>query len=143
MRPAGANTAKPFTVPEMFEGLWEILRAAEGGPHLEPVRGHICWGHYITDEEREARRFSRRQTPRECDELLLEDLQEARGEALRVFGKDDDGRVELCFLTGCDRFGRTYNLASAVRTDEELEQKHATRAFRIAATIERHDSREE
>ena len=63
-------------------------------------------------------------------------LEEARGEALRVFGEADDGRVELCFLTGCNRFGKAHNLASVVRTDEELERKHSVRAFRIARAIE-------
>lgn len=123
-------------VTEIAEvSLMEILASREGGPHLTPYRGHICWGHAI--KATEGHFYDAPQTVGDCEALLERDVAQARTEAIRVFGRADDGRVELCFWTGCARFGLAGDLPAAVRADADLKKADAVRAERIARSIER------
>lgn len=116
-----------------------IIRAAEGGPHLVPVNGHICVGHHITEAEAEAGRFKPPLTPEECEALLDEDVREAQSEAIAAFGMvdPDAARIELCFWRACRKhFAGVEDLAEAVRTHPETHGKSPTRALRLARAIE-------
>lgn len=115
--------------------LWELLAAAEGALRTTERDGHVCHGHWVTPEERATPRFARGRvwTEAECAELLDEDIEEARGEALSVFGRADDARIELCFWRPCRRlFGGAEDLAEAVRTSEPLLDLDPVRTKRIA-----------
>jgi len=118
-------------------GLRERLMAREGGPHLVPFRGHICYGHWIRPWE--DFKPDDPLTVGECEIILDIDLRDARTEALRVFGQVDDARVELCYWTACHRFAYFTGapaLAEAVRADEKLSRTDPARANRIATAIE-------
>ena len=112
--------------------LRDTIKAAEGVTY-EPRNGHICHGHWILDHES----FGR-MTVAQCDDLLDRDIAQARREALRVFGRADDARAELCYWKPCARmFGHVDpgDLAGAVATSERLLSIDPARTRRIAAAL--------
>lgn len=114
--------------------LRDTIKAAEGVTY-EPRNGHVCHGHWILEHET----FGR-MTPAECEDLLDRDIAQARREALRVFGRDDDARTELCYWKPCARmFGgvAARDLAGAVESNERLRSIDRARARRIAAALRR------
>ena len=134
-----ARTSTATRDPRAAASLRDTIKAAEGVVH-EPRGGHVCHGHWITEAERADPRFAagRAWTPAECDALLDEDIAEARREALRVFGRADDARAELCYWKPCARmFGHVDpgDLAGAVATSERLLSIDPARTRRIAAAL--------
>ena len=114
--------------------LKERLKAVEG-LKLREENSHIGFGHWVTPAEKAAGRFSGVLSLKEADELLDEDIAEARGEAIRVFGEDSDALVELCFFKACARlFGHVPRdeLADAVRSNVRMNSIDANRTAYIA-----------
>ena len=112
-----------------------------------PRNGHVCHGHSITAAERAAGVFNPESggaiplefpmSPSGCGALLDEDIAEARGEALRVFGAAGDARTELCFWKACADFAGRADLADAVGSDGHLLSLDPARTRRIALALRR------
>lgn len=131
--------------------LRDRLAAREGGPLLREANGHLCYGHALTDRERElgvlnpgpdgegGMPLTVPMTRESCLRLLETDLAEARGEALAVFDRADDPLLELCFWSACrSRFGHLDTLAQvadAVEGDAGLAAVDRRRARLIARRI--------
>ena len=122
----------PTADPTESDTLRDTIKAAEGGPFLNPHNGHICWGHWIRPKET----FVLPMSLPDCERLLDVDIAQARIESMRVFGRADDARVELCYWTGCSRFADGRRLDIAVRDDPLLLKIGSARAERLANAIE-------
>ncbi|MCY4030289.1 MAG: hypothetical protein OXH75_28755 [Acidobacteria bacterium] len=125
--------------------LRDTVKAAEGAVSFVPSNGHVCHGHSVTAAERAAGVFNPESggtiplkfpmTRSGCERLLDEDIAEARGEAVRVFGAGDDARTELCYWKRCADFAGQEDLAAAVGSDAHLLSIDRARTLRIAAAL--------